>query len=142
MCYIGYFNFSTCPTKILFGSLIPLSLTRLSAFVPNWRAILLSVSPATTLYNKIYHACEVGDVYTPLFASVEFTYELEMMLGHAGSSPELPDMVAAYDSSDLKKIADTARAHQAAFESLLQNKGIHPLAFSTFEEVQQFINEK
>jgi hypothetical protein len=93
-------------------------------------------------YNKIYHACEVGDIYTPLFAGVEFTYESETMFKRAGISPELSDMVAAYDSGDLKTIADAARTHQAAFESLLRENGIHPLAFTTFEEVQQFINEK
>jgi hypothetical protein len=93
-------------------------------------------------YNKIYHACEVSDVYTPLFASVEFTYELEKMLERVDVSPKLPDMVAEYDSGDLNKIASAAHAHQASFESLLRENGIHPLAFSTYEEVQQFTNEK
>jgi len=81
-------------------------------------------------------------VYTPLFSSVEFTYELETMFKRTGVSPEFPDMVAAYDNGNLKKIADAARAHQAAFESLLRENSLHPLAFSTLEEVQQFINEK
>jgi hypothetical protein len=93
-------------------------------------------------YNKIYHACEVEDIYTPLFASVEFSYELGMMFKNAGISPELPDMIAAYDSGDLKKILAVAHEHQAAFESLLHENGVHPLKFSTLEEVESFLNNK
>jgi len=93
-------------------------------------------------YNKIYHACEAGDMYTPLFASVEFSSELEGMFKRAAISPELPDMVKAYDSGDLEKIAAAAHAHQSAFEALLKENGIKPLAFSTFEEVKQFIDKK
>ena len=51
-----------------------------------------------------------------------------MMLGRAGVSPELPDMAAAYDIGDLKKIADATHAHQVAFESLLRENNLHPLA--------------
>ncbi len=93
-------------------------------------------------YNKIYHACEVGDIYTPLFASVEFSYELEKMFRRAGISPELPDMIAAYDSGDLGKILSAAHAHQAAFEALLQDNGVYPLKFSTLEEVECYLKSK
>ena len=93
-------------------------------------------------YNKIYHACEVGDIYTPLFASVEFSYGLERMLGRVGVFPELPDMVAAFDNENLEGIVTVAHAHQAAFESLLRENGLQPLTFSTLEEVRQFIDGK
>ena len=93
-------------------------------------------------YNKIYHACEVGDIYTPLFASVEFSYELGEMFKKADIAPQLPDMIAAYDSEDLDKILATAHAHQTAFEALLHENGVHPLRFSTLEEVECFLNNK
>ncbi|MCL2670909.1 MAG: nucleotidyltransferase domain-containing protein [Clostridiales bacterium] len=93
-------------------------------------------------YNKIYHACKIGDVYTPLFAAVEFTQELNEMLQEAGVAPALPDMAAAYDSNDLEKIAAAARAHQAAFEALLLDNGVRSLRFSTLEEVERFLDSK
>jgi hypothetical protein len=43
-------------------------------------------------YNKIYHACETGDIFTPLFAAVEYSYELNEMLKQVEKSPDLPDM--------------------------------------------------
>jgi len=93
-------------------------------------------------YNKIYHACETGDVYTPLFAGVEFSSELAQLLKQTGISPELPDMVAAYDNGNLNQIAEAARRHQAMFETLLHENGVRPLRFSNFEEVENFLNIK
>jgi hypothetical protein len=93
-------------------------------------------------YNKVYHACENGDVYTPLFAAVEYSYGLSEMLKQVGIKPDLPDMIAAYDSRDLSKIEKTAQEHQQAFEALLKENGITPLRFSTMEEATEYINEK
>lgn len=90
-------------------------------------------------YNKIYHACETGDIYTPLFASAEFVQELNEMLESVSVKTHLPDMVGAYDSADLGKIEALAHEHQKAFESLLQEQGITPLQFSTFEEVEHYL---
>ncbi|MDR0897224.1 MAG: nucleotidyltransferase domain-containing protein [Oscillospiraceae bacterium] len=91
-------------------------------------------------YNKIYHAHAIGDVYTPLFAAVEYSYELGEMLKQVGIEPNLPDMVAAYDSGDLSKIEKAAHAHQQAFEALLKENGIAPLRFSTMEEAVEYLN--
>lgn len=90
-------------------------------------------------YNKIYHACETGDIYNPLFASVECINELSGMLEQVGVKAILPDMVEAYDSRDLTKIAKVARQHQEALESLLHEHGVTPLRFSTFEEVERYL---
>lgn len=90
-------------------------------------------------YHKIAHACETGDLYTPLFASVEFSHELGQMLSQVGLEAVLPDMVGAYDSENLAHIAAVARAHQKAFESLLNDQGVTPLRFSTFEEVETYL---
>jgi hypothetical protein len=93
-------------------------------------------------YNKIYHACEIGDVYTPLFAAVEYSRELSEMLKQVGKSPDLPDMVASYDSRDLSKLKKAAHEHQRAFEAMLYENGITPLCFSGVEEAINYINEK
>jgi hypothetical protein len=93
-------------------------------------------------YNKIYHACAIGDVYTPLYAAVEYSYELSEMLKQVDIQPNLPDMVAAYDSGDLSKIESAAHAHQRAFEALLNENGVTPVRFSTLEEAIDYLNEK
>jgi len=51
-------------------------------------------------------------------------------------------MIAAYDSEDLDKILAAAHAHQTAFETLLHENGLHPLKFSTIEEVECYFNNK
>jgi hypothetical protein len=93
-------------------------------------------------YNKIYHACEIGDIYTPLFAAVEYSHELNEKLQQVGIEPDLPNIVAAYDSRDLSKIEKAAHEHQQAFETLLFENGITPLRFFAMEEAINYINEK
>lgn len=93
-------------------------------------------------YNKIYHACETGDIYTPLYASAEFTSELDDILGRVGMTPDLPDMVAAYDRKDLQKIAKAAHAHQAAFENLLIRNEVNPIRFAALEELEEYLMAK
>jgi hypothetical protein len=93
-------------------------------------------------YNKIYHACEIGDIYTPLYAAAELSHDLDIMLRQTGISPVLPDMAAAYDSGDLEKIKAAAKEHQKAFEALLRDNGVEPIVFSTIEEVKNFIDMK
>jgi hypothetical protein len=93
-------------------------------------------------YNKIYHACEIGDVYTPLFAAVEYSHELNEMLKQVGIEPNLPNIVAPYDSRDLSKIEKAAHENQQAFETLLNENGITPLRFFAMEEAINYINEK
>ena len=46
------------------------------------------------------------------------------------------NIIAAYDSEDLDKILAIAHAHQTAFKTLLHENRVHPLRFSTIEEVE------
>lgn len=91
-------------------------------------------------YNKITHACEIGDIYTPLFASVEYTAEIEDMFKRIGISPKLPDMVGAYDPNDLSKIADLAKKHQEEFVKLLKENNIKVREFKNLDEVKTFLD--
>lgn len=91
-------------------------------------------------YNKIYHACEIGDIYTPLFASVEFTAEIEELFSKIGISPVLPDIVGAYDPNNLNKIAKTAKKHQEQFVQLLIDNGIQIKTFNDFKELGIYLN--
>lgn len=92
-------------------------------------------------YNKIYHACEVGDHSTALFAAVEYSYELEMMLQSVGVSPQLPNLIEAYDPDNLQKLAQVAHEHQEAFEALLAENDVVLRRFSTWEEVKVMLDE-
>jgi hypothetical protein len=90
-------------------------------------------------YNKICHACEIGDIYNPLFAAVEYSSELQSMFERIGIEPLLPDMVAAFDPHDLSRIARAAREHQDGFERLLSENGMEPRRFGSFEEVEAYL---
>jgi hypothetical protein len=89
-------------------------------------------------YNKIHRANEVGDIYTPLFASVEYCYELDNMLYNTGTDVNLPDMVEAYDSNKINKISAVAEKHQKAFERLLDEKRVKVKKFNSIDEVKRF----
>lgn len=93
-------------------------------------------------YNKIYHACQTGDIYTPLYAAAELTMALEGAFETIGIAPELPDLLAAYDSTALEHIAAAARRHQLKLEALLREYGVIPLAFDSLEALEVYLNNE
>lgn len=97
-------------------------------------------------YNKIYHACEVGDTVTPLFAIAEIDHEIAWAFRLAGVDGgwrgTLPDIAGAYDPTDLSKIEKAAQAHQAAFEALLEEKGVAVRRFRDYEELKAFLETR
>jgi len=90
-------------------------------------------------YNKIYHACETGDKYTPLFAGVEITGEIEELFKKSGCSYKLPDMIAAYDPDDLGKIKEMAKKQQEYFESVLRENGVKLKAFNNIDDLRNYL---
>ena len=93
-------------------------------------------------YNKIYHACETGDIYTPLFASVELTSEIEELLKRSKSPYKLPDMVGAYNPDNLNEIREMAKKQQEYFEKILKENGVNIKSFNDIEELKNYLNEK
>lgn len=92
-------------------------------------------------YNKIYHACEVGDSYTALFAAVEIRYEMEDAFTGTGVSPrQLPDIVGAFDPEDTGHFLDVVKAHQDAFVELLQGKGVKLRILQDFNELESLMD--
>ena len=92
-------------------------------------------------YNKIYHASEVQDSVTALFASVELTREVEVALFEAGiRSNELPDLIGAYDPDNLKELVLAAQQHQREFVELLRTKKVEIREFADFNELEIYIN--
>ena len=92
-------------------------------------------------YNKIYHACDTGDIYTPLFASVELSSEIEELFQKSNCSYLLPDMVGAYDPENLGKIKLMAQKHQEEFVRILKENGVPIRSFSDINELKQFLEK-
>jgi hypothetical protein len=91
-------------------------------------------------YNKIYHACETGDMYTPLFAAVELTVEIEGLFKKSGCSYKLPDMIGAYNPDDLNKIKEIAKKQQEYFENTLKENGVNVKSFNDIIELKNCLD--
>jgi predicted nucleotidyltransferase len=92
-------------------------------------------------YNKIFYACDTGDIYTPLFASVELTEEIDRLLMECNCTYKLPDMVGEYDSTNLSKIKEAAKRHQIEFTGLLKKNDIHVTEFNDINELKEYLNK-
>ena len=91
-------------------------------------------------YNKIYHACEIGDHVTALFAAAEIEQEIEDIFSGTGvSSNELPILVDKFDKDDLNNFNMAAELHQKSFEVLLKHKGVEIRIFKDFDELDRYI---
>jgi len=90
-------------------------------------------------YNKIYYACDNGDIYTPLYASVELTNEIEKLFVLCNCNYKLPDMVKEYDSKDLNKIKSITKRHQLEFVELLKENNIQINEFNDIVELKEYI---
>ena len=92
-------------------------------------------------YNKIYRACDTGDIYTPLFAAAEITTEIDALFKKSNYSNALPDIVAAYDPLNLDKIKKCAKAHQNEFVKTLEDNNVKIRAFETIEDFKLFLDK-
>lgn len=91
-------------------------------------------------YNKIHHACEIGDSYTALFAAVEITHQIdEFFTGTEVSAKQLPDIVGAYDTKDTKSFLKVVDEHQLRLVELLQSKDVEICEFKNFEEFEKYM---
>jgi hypothetical protein len=91
-------------------------------------------------YNKIIHACEIGDTYTALFAAVEITHEVEAVFSGTGvSSKQLPDIVGAFDLVNMKGFLEAVHEHQKQLVELLQNNSVKLRVLQDFEELEQYM---
>jgi len=92
-------------------------------------------------YNKIHRACEIGDIYTALFAATEITEEIESAFTGTGVSPEvLPDIIGAFDPDELEGFLDVVIKHQSQLFNLLKVKNVPILVFDNFIELKEHID--
>lgn len=92
-------------------------------------------------YNKIDHAAETVDPVTALYASSELMTEVRQVLTGTGVSGEgLPDLVAAYDSRDLRALAKAARDHQHKLVQLLTSHGTPIREFDSYQDLKRFLD--
>lgn len=72
-------------------------------------------------YNKIYCACEKGDIYSALIVAVELTLELkEAFSGTGVSLKQLPDIVGAFDPNNTERFLELVHEHEKQFVELLR----------------------
>jgi hypothetical protein len=92
------------------------------------------------IYNKIYHACEIGDMYCALFAAVELTNEFETAFSGTGVSPkQLPDIVGAFNPNNTECFLELVHEHETQFVELVQSNGIEIKVFRDFEELEEYM---
>ncbi len=92
-------------------------------------------------YNKIHRACEIGDIYTALFAAVEINQEIEAAFSGTGVSPKtLPDIIGAFDPDNLKDFLNIVEDHQAQLFVLLKEKNVPIRVFDDFLALQEYID--
>lgn len=92
-------------------------------------------------YNKIYHACEVHDAVTALFASVELTSEIKQFLKDTGVSyNHLPDLVGAFNPDNLEPLVSAAQNHQIKFVEMLTANGVNIRKFTNFDDLKEYLN--
>lgn len=93
-------------------------------------------------YNKIHHGCETGDYVTAFYAANEIANEIEDVLKGTGvSGSQLPDLVGAYDTENIKSFIEVANEHQKAFVALLENGGVSIRTFKDFEALEHHLIE-
>lgn len=91
-------------------------------------------------YNKIHHGCETGDFVTAFYAAVEIANEIDDVLTGTGiSSNQLPDLVSAYDTNDIKGFLKVTEEHQKAFVALLENGGVSIRTFKDFDALEHHL---
>ena len=85
-------------------------------------------------YNKIYHACDICDYQNALFASVELAHGFDTNFKKIGISPNLPNMVEAYNPKNLNELKKVVIEHQKQFEQMLAKNCVEILIFNNVEE--------
>jgi hypothetical protein len=92
-------------------------------------------------YNKIYHACEIGDTCTALFAAVELTQEFENFLQGTGVSiKQFPNIVGAFDPDNTDYFLEQVREHQAQKVVFLRENGVKIRVFKDFDELEEYMS--
>lgn len=93
-------------------------------------------------YNKIRHACEIGDSVTALFAAVELQSEFENAFAGTGvDARTLPNIIEAFDPNDTKEFLSVVDDHQKAILDLIGEKGIEITEFGNLDEVKLSFSE-
>ncbi|MFH5834439.1 hypothetical protein ACHAL6_00005 [Proteiniclasticum sp. C24MP] len=89
-----------------------------------------------TSYNKIYHAAEVNDPYTALFAACELQQEIADVFQYMDlKEPDFPDLAKAYDPDDLRSLVISAEKHKHTFEDFLK---AHHVPIRRFKDLSEY----
>jgi len=91
-------------------------------------------------YNKIYYACETGDLYSALIAAVELTLELkEAFAGTGVSLEQLPGIVGAFDPNNMGRFLELVHEHEKQLVELLKSNGVKIRVFRDPDELKEYM---
>lgn len=94
-----------------------------------------------TSYNKIYHAAEVIDPYTALFAACELQHEITDVFQYMDlEKPGFPDLAKAYDPDDLNALVISAEKHKRSFEDFLKAQHVPVRRFKDLSEYETHLS--
>ncbi|MBO1263977.1 hypothetical protein J3A84_02830 [Proteiniclasticum sp. SCR006] len=92
-------------------------------------------------YNKIYHAAEVNDPNTALFAACELQHEIMDVFQYMDlEKPDFPDLAKAYDPDDLHALVISAEKHKRAFEDFLKAQHVPVRKFTDLSEYENHLS--
>lgn len=92
-------------------------------------------------YNKIRHACEVGDMVTALFAAGELQWEFEDKFAGTGvDARRLPNIMESFNPDDSSAFLKVVDAHQKAVLDLIKANHIQITEFGNIDQVRQFLS--
>ncbi len=92
-------------------------------------------------YNKIRHACEVGDIVTALFAAGELQWEFEDKFAGTGvDARSLPNIMESFNPKDSSAFLKAVDAHQKAVLDLIKANDIQITEFGSIDQVRQFLS--
>jgi hypothetical protein len=93
------------------------------------------------MYHKIERAYETNDFQTALYVAKEAENELEWLFRDSKTvPPNLPDLVNAYDPSDLSRIFKASKKHQQALVSFIQDRAVSIRTFQDMDGLKDYLD--
>lgn len=93
---------------------------------------------AKSVYNKLYHECEIGNGQGAMLAAARIAMEVRGLLEGTGVSDEgLPDLLGASFEGGLAGLAGSAREHEEKIVSILEREGVGIVRYRGLEDLRK-----
>ncbi len=93
------------------------------------------------MYHKIERAYETDDFQTALIVAKEAENELAWLFRDSKTvPPKLPDLIDAYDPTDLSRIFKASKKHQQMLVSFLEDQGVAIRTFQDMDGLKDYLD--